>query len=222
VLNECQVYVVGPGHVDDAPVAPAAGSRVSRRARDKASSDRQGGRVRNALVVVGVLALAGCGSDGGRDAAPAPGPTGTGTITVTSPAFGEGQPVPREYTCRGAGLSPPLTWRGVPDSASSVAVVVTDPDAPRGTFVHWVLYDLPPQDGALEAGTAVPGTREAANSAGTTGWAPPCPPSGTHRYRFTVSALREPVRGGSTQQVLDAINRATVASGTLTGVVSAT
>jgi len=143
-------------------------------------------------------------------------------IVVTSPAFGEGQPIPRQHTCRGDGRFPELAWRGVPGGAASLALVVSDPDAPKGTFVHWVVYDLPARDGALAAGGPLPaGAREADSSAGTSGWYPPCPPSGTHRYRFTVYALSERVSGRSTQQVLDDIGRRAVARGTLTGVVAA-
>lgn len=143
------------------------------------------------------------------------------TITVTSPAFEDGGPIPPEHTCHGEGHFPALAWRGVPPGARSLALVVSDPDAPRGTFVHWVLYDLPPEDGALAAGRVPAEAREADNSGGTRGWYPPCPPSGTHHYLFTVYALSEPVRGRSTQAVLDEIDRRAVARGTLTGVVTA-
>jgi Raf kinase inhibitor-like YbhB/YbcL family protein len=142
-------------------------------------------------------------------------------IAVTSPAFGEGQPIPRDYTCKGPGRSPELRWRGVPTDAKSLALVVSDPDAPKGTFVHWVLYDLPAQDGGLPSGGAPPGAREADNSAGKKGWYPPCPPSGTHHYQFTVYALRGPVTAQSTQDVLDEIGRLAVARGRLTGLVAA-
>ena len=143
------------------------------------------------------------------------------TIIVTSPAFGDGQPIPRQYTCHGTGGSPELAWRGGPDGAQSLALVVSDPDAPRGTFIHWLLYDLPPGDGGLAPGKAPAGAREADNSGGKKGWYPPCPPSGTHRYLFTVYALSERVSGRSTQDILDDIGRKAMARGTLTGVVTA-
>ena len=143
------------------------------------------------------------------------------TITVTSPAFDDGQPIPREHTCKGAGRSPELAWRGVPGEATSLALVVSDPDAPGGTFVHWVLYDLPPGDGRLLAGQRPAGAREADNSGGKKGWYPPCPPSGTHRYVFTVYALREHAGGRSTQDILDQIGRTAIARGALVGLVSA-
>ncbi len=150
-----------------------------------------------------------------------PEPRVADTIVVSSPAFGDGQPIPREHTCHGAGRPPELSWRGVPGDAKSLALVVSDPDAPRGTFIHWVVDDLPARDGTLAPGELPPGAREADNSAGKRGWYPPCPPSGTHRYLFTVYALSEPVSGRSTQDILDQVARRAVARGTLTGVVSA-
>lgn len=173
--------------------------------------------MRVGVVVIGALILTGCGGSDVMRVREAAVPT---TITVTSPAFGEGAAIPREYTCRGAGRVPPLRWRGVPGEAKSLALVVSDPDAPRGTFVHWVVYDLAPDDGGLTGGPPA-GAREAENSAGRTGWFPPCPPSGTHRYVFTVHALEEGVRGRSTQDVLDDIERRSIGRGTLTGLVAA-
>jgi Raf kinase inhibitor-like YbhB/YbcL family protein len=142
------------------------------------------------------------------------------TITVTSPDFADGATIPEQYTCRGAGTFPSLAWRGVPAEATSVALTVLDPDAPRGTFVHWVLYDLPAGDGGLTSGTVPAGASEGTNSGGRSGWYPPCPPSGQHHYVFTVHALTAPV-AGSGQAVLDEIRRGAVAHGTLTGLVAA-
>lgn len=150
-----------------------------------------------------------------------PEPTGTQTIEVTSPAFSDGEQIPPAFTCKGDGGAPPLAWQGVPAEAASLALVVSDPDAPSGTFVHWVLYDLQASDGALPADEVPPGAREADNSAGERGWYPPCPPSGTHHYRFTVYALGEPLTEGRTQALLDEIGEVAVAQGTLTGLVSA-
>ena len=150
-----------------------------------------------------------------------PEPDVADTIIVTSPVFGDAQPIPREYTCQGAGRSPELAWRGVPGEAKSLALVVSDPDAPAGTFVHWLLYDLPPRDGLLASGGPPAGAREADNSGGKKGWYPPCPPSGTHRYVFTVYALSDRAGGHSTQDILDEIGRTALARGTLTGLVTA-
>lgn len=172
------------------------------------------------LVAAGTLLVAGCG--GGGDRADAPAPSGAPqTITVTSSAFTDGRPIPREFTCTGGGAAPELAWRGVPAGAASVALVVTDPDAPGGTFVHWVLYGLPPRDGQLAGDRPPAGASEADNSGGDKGWTPPCPPSGTHHYHFTVYALSGRPSGSSTQDVLDSIGGMTLARGELTGVVSA-
>jgi Raf kinase inhibitor-like YbhB/YbcL family protein len=172
------------------------------------------------LLVAGcALLLTGCGGDG---SARVPEPDVASTITVSSPAFPDGGPIPAEYTCHGAGRSPQLTWKGVPAEAATLAVVVTDPDAPGGTFIHWLLYDLRSTESGLPAGTATPpGAKEAENSGGTSGWYPPCPPSGTHHYVFSVYALSRAATGRSTKDILDDLGRAALARGTLTGLVSA-
>jgi Raf kinase inhibitor-like YbhB/YbcL family protein len=179
---------------------------------------RESGQVRAVTILAGALILAACG---GSEVMSIPEPAVAESIVVTSPAFADGQPVPREYTCKGAGRAPELGWRGIPAGANSLALVVSDPDAPKGTFVHWVLYALPARDGGLPRGDLPPAARQADNSAGKNGWYPPCPPSGTHRYRFTVYALGGPVTARSTQDILDEIGRLAVARGTLTGTVAA-
>lgn len=141
-------------------------------------------------------------------------------ITVTSPAFREGGPIPPRFTCDGDGVSPPLAWHGVPADAEAVALVVDDPDAPRGTFVHWVVLDLPA--GTKEVGAdAVPsGAIQARNSAGRASYFGPCPPSGTHHYRFTVYALSRPTGlrdGAELRKALRAVQAAATAQGRLVG-----
>jgi len=175
-------------------------------------------RMRAALVVACALVAAAC-SEGSSMKVPEP--DVASSIAVTSQAFADGQPIPRDFTCRGAGRVPALSWHGIPAEAASLAVVVSDPDAPSGTFIHWLLYNLPPRDGTLASGEPPAGAKEAKNSGGKTGWYAPCPPSGKHRYVFAVYALREPVIGGSTQEILDDIGGKAVARGTLTGLVSA-
>jgi Raf kinase inhibitor-like YbhB/YbcL family protein len=119
-------------------------------------------------------------------------------IAVTSTAFQDRGEIPAVYTCEGKDISPPLAFAGVPDGAKSLALVVDDPDAPdprapRMTWVHWVLYDLPPATGALAEGAArgplPPGTREGKNDWKRTGYGGPCPPIGRHRYFWKVYAL---------------------------------
>jgi Raf kinase inhibitor-like YbhB/YbcL family protein len=111
---------------------------------------------------------------------------------ITSPAFADGASIPRRHTCDGDNVSPLLTWFDVPDGTRSFTLIMDDPDAPRGTFTHWVLYDIPGD--ARELGEARPGGaigREARTSSGRAEYMGPCPPPGdaAHRYRFTLSAL---------------------------------
>ena len=143
-------------------------------------------------------------------------------ITVTSAAFGEADAIPRRYTCDGEGVSPPLAWKGVPSEAEAVAVVVDDPDAPSGTFTHWVVLDLPSSTASLDEGAAPPGV-QARNSAGKASWMGPCPPSGAHRYRFTVVALRAATglgAGAGLDEALEAVRDDAVAQGRLTATYS--
>ena len=113
-------------------------------------------------------------------------------IKVSSPVFKDGEGIPKEYTCDGAGKSPPLEWSNVPDGTKSLAVVVLEKDAPRGTSVQWVLFDIPAGTMALAESSAAPeGARQGKNSTGKAGWSAPCPAggTGTHEYRFKVYAL---------------------------------
>lgn len=143
------------------------------------------------------------------------------TLTVTSPSFADGGAIPVHFTCHGAGPSPAFAWTGVPSDAVALAVVVSDPDAPRGTFLHWLVTGLPARDGRFAEGAAPDGAREWPSSARKPGWYPPCPPGGTHRYVFAVYALDAPVAGFTSQEVLDQIGAHTVAWGSLTGLVRA-
>ena len=179
--------------------------------------------VLRALAVLAVAALTGCSGAADRAATP-PDSSAPGSISVTSSAFADGATIPEEFTCHGAGTSPPLSWTGLPSGTRSVAVVVLDPDAPSGTFVHWVLVGLAADQAELAAGTVPSGTTQARNSAGDVGWTPPCPPSGTHHYRFTVYALDGPVDvpdGADPDTAVRAVQKAGVADGTLTGLVGA-
>lgn len=124
--------------------------------------------------------------------------TAASRLSIASPAFAAGGEIPSKHTCEGADISPALTWDGLPAGTKSLALVVDDPDAPdpaapKMTWVHWVLYDLPPAAGGLAEGVApkaLPaGTREGRNDWKRTGWGGPCPPIGTHRYFFKLYAL---------------------------------
>jgi Raf kinase inhibitor-like YbhB/YbcL family protein len=120
------------------------------------------------------------------------------SLTLDSPAFTHAAAMPARYTCDGDGTSPALRWSGVPSGAKSLALIVDDPDAPdpaapKRTWVHWVLYDVPPSaDGLAErvAAAQLPaGTREGLNDWKHTGYGAPCPPKGRHRYVFKLYAL---------------------------------
>ncbi len=184
-----------------------------------------------ALVVgVALLTVAGCASAGPRassgEHATAADPTAPRSITVTSTAFEDGGTIPSEFTCHGKGSSPPLEWSGV-DLAeiSDLALVVDDPDAPEGGYVHWFVSGIKAIDTDVAAGEVPAGAHEFAGTGGK-GWHPPCPPSGTHHYRFTIYAFPStsafayrtdlPLRG-----VLEIFAERAVAWGRLTGTVAA-
>jgi Raf kinase inhibitor-like YbhB/YbcL family protein len=129
---------------------------------------------------------------------------------ITSPAFADGAVIPVRYTCDGEDRSPRLTWTGAPEGTRSFVLIMDDPDAPRGTFTHWVVYDIPPDTTELAEnvpdGTIGISTR---NSFGRTGYGGPCPPPGddAHRYRFTLHALDVPslaLTGKATREDVDA------------------
>ncbi|MCX7624781.1 MAG: YbhB/YbcL family Raf kinase inhibitor-like protein [Candidatus Sumerlaeaceae bacterium] len=136
------------------------------------------------LFVMGAFALHARETTGGK----------TMKLTVTSPAFSEGGPIPSKYTCDGPDFSPPLEIRHIPDGTKSLALISDDPDAPRGTWVHWVLYDWPPTQPDLpenlpKTGELSNGAKQGTNDFRRLGYGGPCPPSGTHRYFFKVYAL---------------------------------
>jgi len=147
------------------------------------------------------------------------------TIQVTSPAFSEGGSIPSKYTCDGPNISPPLKWASIPDGTKSIALIVDDPDAPRGDWVHWVAYDMP--SGVKELPERVPpermlgnGGRQGTNDFGKIGYGGPCPPSGTHRYFFKVYALDKLLGlapGATKAQLLKAMDTHVLAQGQLMG-----
>lgn len=108
-------------------------------------------------------------------------------LTVKSPAFEPNKQIPKKYSCNGDDVNPPLTIEGIPQKTKSLALTLEDPDAPSGTFDHWVVWNIPPSTNKIAEHT-VPG-REGLNSMRQYGYTGPCPPSGTHRYFFKVYAL---------------------------------
>jgi Raf kinase inhibitor-like YbhB/YbcL family protein len=112
-------------------------------------------------------------------------------MVITSSAFAEGDTVPTEFTCEGTNASPPLEWSGVPEGAVSLRLSVTDPDAPGGTFIHWMVAGIDPSSSGVRAGQVPVSGTEEQNSFGRTGYGGPCPPPGDdpHRYVWTIEAL---------------------------------
>jgi hypothetical protein len=111
-----------------------------------------------------------------------------GGMRITSPDFAEGAAIPARFTCEGQNSPPALVIAAVPAAARSLALVVDDPDAPGGTFTHWLVWNIPP--GTKRIGDVIPpGVLQGANDFGSRGYSGPCPPSGTHRYFFRLSAL---------------------------------
>lgn len=143
------------------------------------------------VLLTGTAASA-CGGGSGHDE---PAPSVTASIVLRSPDIRDGSSIPRRFTCDGRGQVPRLRWSGVPKRTKALAVLVDDSDAPSGPYVHWLVLDLPATAMSL-GGRAPAPAHQARDSAGKTGWTPPCPPSGdhAHHYRFTVYALRAATR----------------------------
>jgi Raf kinase inhibitor-like YbhB/YbcL family protein len=147
------------------------------------------------------------------------------SIELTSPAFAHGEAIPARYTCDGDDISPPLRWQGLPPRTVSVALIMDDPDAPRGIWVHWVLYNIPASSVELTediapADSGPGGSLQGSNSWNRVGYGGPCPPSGSHRYFFKLYALDAPLdlRAGATKDdLLAAMDGHILALGELMG-----
>jgi Raf kinase inhibitor-like YbhB/YbcL family protein len=207
-------------------------------------------RVAAVAAVLFGLAVAACGDDGRALRDPAPDQTTTSAppatptsgasagsvvgdgstsstepLRLSSPAFADGAAIPAAYSCRGADVSPPLAWTGVPAGTAELAVVMRDIAPEAEGFVHWVVAGMAPSVGGLAEGTAPPGV-EAENDFGRPGWAGPCPPSGTHDYEIRLYALAEPsgvTAGMPAEQAAQAVeSRASYMSSVLSGSFEAT
>lgn len=149
--------------------------------------------------------------------------TTSATITLSSDSLTNGT-VPSEFTCDGADRSPPLKWTAPPAETKSFVLTVTDPDAPGGTFTHWILYDLPANTSALPAGVPAQdqlaeGSHQGRNDFAKTGYGGPCPPHGsTHRYFFDLFALNATLvlpASATRAEIEDAMNTHVLARGKL-------
>ena len=175
--------------------------------------------MRRALLALLGLALAACG---GGDRVEGPPPSAPDRITLTSRAFADGGTIPKRYSCDGDEVSPPLAWTGVPDDARELALLVEDPDAPGGTFVHWALFNVPAETRGLAEDDVPANARQGKNSAGKAAYAGPCPPEGDapHHYVFTLYALKSGLDladGAAAGDVRAAVAKAALARGQLIG-----
>ena len=158
-----------------------------------------------------------------------PTPAAASALILASPAFHQGDAIPEKYTCLGDDSSPELKWSGSPTNAQSLALLVEDPDAPGGTWVHWLVYNLPPDASGLsesasssaEPAASLPaGAVQGKTSFGRAGYGGPCPPSGQHHYYFHLYALDIPLEGQELDKAafLKAIEGHILAQGELMGV----
>ena len=146
-------------------------------------------------------------------------------IKITSSAFEDGGLIPAKYTCDGADISPSLQWEVVPEGTRSVALICDDPDAPMGTFVHWVIFGLPAEVRELAENipsdeTLPSGAKQGTSDFGRIGYGGPCPPSGTHRYFFKIYALDTEIdlaAGASKRELLGAMEGHILGQGQLIG-----
>jgi Raf kinase inhibitor-like YbhB/YbcL family protein len=156
-------------------------------------------------------------------------PPGGAALQISSTAFQPGELIPQQYTCSGKQISPPLAWSDIPQGAKSLALIVDDPDAPGGIWVHWVVYNLPPDASGLPEGASQPnqppaglpsGAQQGKNSWGRSDYGGPCPPSGQHRYFFKLYALDTTFSSASLDKsgLLKAMEGHILGQGEVTGV----
>jgi Raf kinase inhibitor-like YbhB/YbcL family protein len=143
-------------------------------------------------------------------------------IDLKSAAFNDHAPIPRHYALEGENVPPPLSWSGVPDDTAELLLMCEDPDAPTGTFLHWLVTGIDPASGGIDAGESPAGGTAHVNGFGERGWGGPHPPPGdsAHRYFFRLYALPERIdlpERATAQQVHDAVDKRQLASGTLVG-----
>lgn len=138
------------------------------------------------LFLILILMVPACSPDIGQEVQER---RGEMEIRLISSAFAEGEMIPEKYTCDAENVSPPLSWSEIPEGTESLALIVDDPDAPAGTWVHWVLYNIPTDQNGLSEGEEGVGI-EGKNNFGNLGYGGPCPPKGpAHRYFFKIYAL---------------------------------
>jgi Raf kinase inhibitor-like YbhB/YbcL family protein len=181
-----------------------------------------------AHIVFFILLLTGCHSGGqttGQQPPSSDTPRGS-VMTLQSPSFSGGGSIPKKYTCEGSDVSPPLQWSDTPTNAQSFALIADDPDAPAGTWTHWIVYDLPGNlrqlpEAVPKQATIPGGGSQGVNDFGKIGYGGPCPPPGNpHRYYFRLYALDKKLDlkpGATRQQVVDAMQNHILAQAELMG-----
>jgi len=156
----------------------------------------------------------------------AAGPAGAGTLELKSKNFADEADIPILHTCDGADRSPSLNWDGVPEDTKAFAIIVDDPDAAKGTWTHWLAWNLPSAARAIDTGVPTlgdlgDGTKQGKNDFGKTGYGGPCPPRGsTHEYRFRFFALSKALEieeNAERDEVLEAIEKNKIEEAVLTG-----
>ncbi len=159
------------------------------------------------VLIIALVASAGCSRESPASPSPYSGTYSTPVTSIQAPeeapahlavrvdSLSEGDPLPAAYTCTGTSESPPVSWSGIPPGTKSLVLILEDPDAPQGTFTHWLVYNIPPAPGGLERGQPYAkvlqdGSQQGTGSSGERGYYPPCPPPGPiHRYIFRLYAL---------------------------------
>ncbi len=139
-------------------------------------------------------------------------------MKLESKDFVDNSKIPSEFTCDGRNISPQLSWKNVPDETKSFALSVTDPDCPGKTWIHWLVYDLSKEIRKIERGSLPEGAKEVENDFGKKPYGGPCPPSGTHRYFFTLYALdTEHLEGINKRNFLDKVEKHTIQKAAIKG-----
>jgi Raf kinase inhibitor-like YbhB/YbcL family protein len=140
-------------------------------------------------------------------------------MKLLSKDFVDNCSIPSEFTCDGKNVSPPLSWEDIPDETKSFALSATDPDAPGGMWIHWLVYDIAEALRKIEKNSLPVGAKEAENDFGKKPYGGPCPPSGTHRYFFTIYALDvEHLEGVNKRNFLDNVEKHTIEKAVITGI----
>ena len=180
------------------------------------------------LMIPAIALMTGCGEQKPGNSSEPDIPKGVPTMQLTSTAFKEGETIPASHGNEEQNLSPPLKWSDVPPNVKSFALICDDPDAPRGIWVHWVLFNIPADTRELKSAPGgkvdVPGAAQGKNDFKKLGYGGPAPPSGTHRYYFKLYALDKTLdlkEGATKDEVVKAMNDHIVAQGQLMGKFSA-